>query len=223
MMNDLKNWVGLLVLCLLLLGCGGDEPTAEIDPLPEEPDEIPTQIEVIVEPSEAMLFVDGDSRPSVELVRELLADETVGYPAMAQITVDDADSSQSRVTFRVAFKAIEGRMKEGAIEGLADMVYEPLSKEFNAMAAQSIEDEMIYHKAQAQAAAGSVKELQQSLKAFQETRRGLPQTDASRLERRKLERQIENVLQAQIDADKLVTSLQKKVDRGQHATLQRVR
>lgn len=216
-------WIGLVVLCLLMIGCRGEEEQAKTDHAADEPDQNPTRAEVIVEPTEQALAIAGQSRQMAELIQAILTDDTVAYPAMAAIQINKGFGSSTRVSFWVEITAVAGRVSDETVEVLADQAYDALKTEFDARAKQALADEVIYQQSLADTAAKDVKQLQQALQIFQEARRGVPKTDASRLERRQLERQIETTLQAQIDAAEQVKAIQRRVDRQKFVTLVRIR
>lgn len=223
MRKKIHSWIGLLALCLMLIGCSGEEQDVKTDRPADESDQIPMRAEVIVEPTEQTLTTAGQPRKTAELIQAILTDDTVDYPAMAIIEIDEDFKPSTRVRFWVEIAEIEGLVNDETISALADQTYSALKTEFDARTKQALADEVIYQQSLADAATKDVKQLQQTLQTFQETRRGVTKTNASRLERRTLERQIETTLQAQIDASKQAQELQRRIDRDTSVTLVRVR
>ncbi len=223
MPNQVTRWIFLLTLCLVLAGCGGEEQDTNVDRAKNEPAGPPVRTEVIVEPSDKTVFIDGEARPSVELVRALLVDPSLDYPVMAVINTDDAFESPTQVKFSVEIGEVAGRIGEGTVKVLADQTTQTLKAAFEARTKQALKDELAFSQSITESAAEEVKAAQKALQVFQESRRSLPQTSDSRLERRTIDRQYELALQTQIETSKRIEALQKRIDRERYVTLLRVK
>lgn len=222
MLYPITRWIGLSVLCLLLLGCGEEQADSTPSATPEKPKQGPVEAEIVVEASEPKLILKGESIDTMQWVESILdeSDASVLLIYHAQIDRDFNREGQRLIWIT---PNLPDKADQAGIDQAAGEIFALLKTAFDARAKQALSDELAYQQAGASAAAQEVKQLQQTLQSFQEERRGLPQTDASRLERRKLDRQIENALQAQIEASNRVESLQKQIDRKRYPTLLRVR
>lgn len=221
MRKKVHPWIGLLVLCLLLVGCGGESTTQGPADTSEPKPEHPKPLAMVLEVSEPTYWRDGEAVDTIDdvalMVHAMQTKLDQGYMA----TIDDTHERSGQL--RVLFETSPNGNDEIDLQAASDETFESLKSLFDERAKASLHDELSFQKTIATSAADNIKQLQQSLQVFQESQRGLPQTDASRLERRKLERQIETTLQAQIDANKLLESLQRKIDRERYITLVRVR
>lgn len=210
----------LLTLCTASVGCS-EEPTG---PTPSNATTIKPEADqafaMVLETSQPTLWRNGEAIDAIEYVGQLA---TMPSKVDREYTIRIDESFKRDLQLRLLLGPTFEQDKNAVdLPAAADQLFIQLKEGFDRLAEEGLAEELADQQAQAVSAAASVKEAQQVLQAFYGARRGLPQTDASRLEQRKLERQIEKALQAQIDADKYVTSLQKKIKRSQHAKLLRV-
>lgn len=222
MWNQTTKWIPLIALCLLVLGCGGESATQDIaessDPSKAEGSK---PLAMVLEVSEPTIWRNNEHYSATDWVGQVATMPSKmdrGY----LITIDESFEREGQL--RVLFDPTWGDEKNAVdLEAEANAHFARWKEGFERTAKEGLEEELAYHEMAAETAGKEIKQLQQTLQTFQEARRGLPQTDASRLERRKLERQIETTLQAQIEANKRVESLQKRIDRERYITLVRVR
>ena len=222
MRHTITTWTALLILSLMLAGCGG-EPDQQGKGNTDQP-AAPAAVEsvaMIIEASEPTYWRQGEEVQTIDDVRVLVRGLENGRDAQHTRHIDESYERAGQL--RVVFQPKPDARLDKDLKALSDEYFQEIKLLFDQHAKQALHDELAHHQSTAQSAAEEVKKLQQALQAFQEVRRGLPQTDESRLERRKLERKIETTLQSQIDADKRVASLQKRIDRERYVTLLRVR
>lgn len=216
------NGLLLFALCVVLCGCGGDEADTSQTPESIKPEQGPIKTEMVVESSEPTLTKEGEPIDAMGVVEQLLANsnELVAAGYHAQFDREYQREGQRLISVTPMNPVTPD---QAATDQAADETFAALKAAFDAYAKQATVDELAYQQALAETETNVVKELQRALQVFQESRRGLPQTDASRLERRTLERQIETTLQSQIEANKRIDSLKKRIDRERFVTLLRVR
>ena len=216
------NGLILLAFCVALAGCGGEEAKPSPPAESNEPAAGPVEAQVVVEASELHLMQQGERVDAISLVDSMLpaSDEAESLGYHVQLDRDFDREGQRLISITPTNPMVPNQSK---IDEAADKIYASIKAEFDAYCKQATINELEYQQARAEDARSAFQRLRGELSAFQDARRGLPQTDASRLERRKLDHQIENALQAQIAADKAVERLQKKIDRDRFTTLLRVR
>ena len=218
------RWVVLFTQCLLMLGCGGEEQNNDIDPDPEEVSAFPMEVEVVVEPSNPTLVIEGRSRQSVELVHELLADDSIEYPALADILdIDDEFEPKTRVRFVIKIQVVTGIHDDESMKILADQTYGVLKAEFDVRARQATLDELEAASEAAEFAKKQVAELQQTIDAYLKSWQGLPATDEYRQQRRVYRVMMDSALEKQIEQEEAVKALQRRIDRERFVTLLRVK
>lgn len=222
MQNHTKSWTALLTLCLLLTCCGSEEPAPEPSAAAERVQQGPLEAELVVEASEPKLIVDGESIDAMQIVESILSESEEGVLLLFHTQIDRDFKREGQCMIWITPNPPITPDQAG-VDKAADEIFGLLKAEFDARAKQAQQDALAFYQAQAKTKADEVRRLQQALQVFQESRRGLPQTDASRLERRTLDRQVEVALQEQIEAGEKIEELQKRIARDRHATLLRVR
>lgn len=222
-MRSMRN-VGLWLIfcCLLLTGCGGDDSTKR-EKTPEKPDGPPTRAEVVVEPSQQTLVIDGEPREAVALVRELLADKSIVYPASAQLTIDDRFEPVTRVRLWVDVVPIDSEVDPETVKELATQTYDALAAAFNQRAEAALRGELTAADQLFEQARMRVSELQAQASAYIQSQQGLPATDESRKQRRYFDVMMQRALDEQIALEKTIEKLKRQIDRGQFVVLQRIR
>ena len=219
------RWAGLLILAMLLMtGCGGDDPQATAA-RPDTPKAPPTRAEVVVEPSQAMLVLDREERASVALVRELLADKSVGYPEACTITVDEGFEPASRVRFWVGVEGLSGDEQPDpeTLKALSAGAYEALSAAFNQRAEAALQAELDDTRARFKQTSADREAAQQAQRSYLATRSGLPDTKDSLIQKRRLNLQVEQLLKLQNELRERAEKLEKQLGRERWATLTRIR
>ncbi len=217
-----NNPLWLILSCLLLVGCGGEE-SAKPASSPENTQGPPTRAEVVVEPSQQTLTIDGQPRDSAALVRELLADKTIAYPDACTITIDDPFEPVTRVRFWVDVATTEGVLGPETAKDLAAKAYDALANAFNQQAQAALSGELAMTEQAAEKVRQQVSELQTQTSTYIQSQQGLPLTDESRKQRRYFDVMMQRALEEQIALEKSIEKLKRQVERGQFVTLQRIR
>lgn len=223
MQKQTTCWIGLCAVCFSLLGCGGDE-TKQIGSTaaPTDTNDRPPRAELVIEASESHLLENGEQVDALRYIDAMLPlgaeDVPAGFHAQLDPEFERDGQRLISISQTKPFKPTQAQFDQAA-----DELFAHLKIQFDAHAKKRLAKELTLQRTLADSAAAEVAALQKTLQVFQESRRGLPATSASRLERRKLDRQIETTLQSQIDANSRIEALQRKIDRGQSAELIRVR
>ena len=219
---SIKRWVVLLALCLMLLGCGDDSATTTpTDSTGTTKQAVDPTLAMVLEASEPTYWRDGQETAATDDLRVIVLAQASTLDQGYTVSIDESHSRADQL--RVLLEQTSDNTNAVDLSTEADLLFEHIKRVFNERAKQALADELTHQQALAQTASEEVASLQKTLQAFQESLRGLPATDASRLERRKLDRQIETTLQSQIDADKRIEQLQRRIDRERYVTLLRVR
>lgn len=222
MRKPIMRWIGLLAMCLALLGCDGESATTEPTHSTAPAEQAAAQsLAMVLETSEPTYWRDGQEVSTTDDLRVMVLSTQSKIDQGYAVSIDESHQRASQV--RVLLEPTSRKDNDVDLRAQADTLFAQLKLMFDERAKQALADEFAHQQALAKAAAQAVAELQQTLQTFQENQRGLPATDASRLERRKLDRQIETTLQAQINADKRIEQLQRRIDRERYVTLLRVK
>ena len=218
----MKRVICLSLLCFFLAGCG-DEPQAAAPDTPYNPEPQTPRIELVVEASEASITANGIPRDATDILRDILKDESALPLEGFTIQIDETFVRAGQLLLVIEPGSEAGDATEDALEAAAAATFDQLKTSFQSQAESAIRDELGKQKGVASQARSEVQALQKALQFYQEAQRAAPETDASRLERRKHKLAIDNALAEQIEAEKQIESLQRQIDRGQFATLVRVR
>lgn len=206
MRNQATLCIGLLVLCLLLVGCGEEQPAA---PRPTEPTDEPKAAEfaeVVVEIDGTQYYPESEGRTAVAELRALVKSRDA---QVVQIDPDYERAGQLQLIVKPADQA--------------DGVYAELKEQFDAAARQAVHDELTAQKILVQTTAEDVQKYQQLMQRFQQGLALEVEVNGSKLDRRKLDRLLTTTLTSQIEAEKRVEELQKQIERERYAKLLRLR
>lgn len=222
MRNQYLRWTCLLAIALILPGCGGEAtPPDQRDPAgqAEQTDDQP--LAMVVETSEPTYWVGDAEVSTIDSVRTMIGDLKLDEQAGLTIRIDESFDRIGQL--RVLLEPVADSQSSIDLKAQSDLVFEELKQAFDQQAKDAAMQEESYHRGQVQAAADQVKQLQKTLHDLQEITRGSPTTSESRLERRKLSRQIEVALANQIAAEKAVNKAELRNDRKRFIVLLRVR
>ncbi|MBX2851798.1 MAG: hypothetical protein KTR15_08650 [Phycisphaeraceae bacterium] len=221
MKNRMTNWTGPLLLCLALLGCDGASSKQPDQSTAPEEQKADTTLAMVLEASEVAYWVAGETVTAIDGVRAMAEGLEQAEDAGYTVTIDASHERAGQL--RLVLETVPAGSSKIDLKAESDRLFESLKQRFDQQAKSAAMQEEAHHRAQAKAAAERVKQLQEELQSFIQITRGSPQTDASRLERRKLDRRIENALVEQIAAEKAVHQAEVRIDRERFVTLLRVR
>ena len=211
----------LLTLCVTLVGCGDaatEQPEGQASPEKQQAD---PSLAMVLETSE-LTYGKGNPDEQGHAIDDVAL--LVGNAPVDRGYTIRIDASHQRAgQLRVLLERDEDNAAEIDLEAEADTLFETLKTAFDREAQEIAYAELADRTRQAAALDAEFQAAQKKLLGFQEAVRSLPNTDEIRLERRKRERKVETSLQAKVEADKLIASLQKRIDRKRFVTLQRVR
>ncbi|MEM6506032.1 MAG: hypothetical protein AAF711_11350 [Planctomycetota bacterium] len=214
---------GLIILIHCLIGCGGEPEEEEIPDPPIEQEELQS-FAMVLETSELTLAPslseDPADQQAINYLTRLVTDDAPKNRGF-MVTIDE--SYQRERQLRILLEPSDSSLAKIDFESEADLLFEYLKWKFDMNARQAAYAELAERTRQARLFETEVQSAQQELRSFQESVRGLPDSNEIRLERRKLERTIETSLEEKIEAEKLIDSAQKRIDRGQFVTLLRVK
>jgi len=179
----------LFAICLALIGCDGESATtAPADSTGPDKQAIDPTLAMVLETSEPTYWRDGESAATTDDLRAMVLGQASKPDRGYTLSIDESHKRAGQVRVRLELPSDQ---KNGIdLSAESDKLFEQLKQSFDARAKQSLAEELAYQQALAKAASQAVAALQRTLQAYQESQRGLPATDASRLERRKLDRQI---------------------------------
>ncbi|MEM9346275.1 MAG: hypothetical protein AAGB26_06645 [Planctomycetota bacterium] len=221
-MNDLKNWIGLLALFLLVVGCGG-EAEVQAPSGPTDADETPRveTLAMVVETSEPTYWHGGEEVSTIEDVQWMVLAEEPGRDAGYMFSIDESYERAGQL--RVVFTKTPDARADVDLKKVVDGRFERLKQRFDQQAEAAALEEQAQLRAMVDKRKADVATRQKALTDLQTLRRGLPSTDESRLEMRKLNRQIEVALAEVIALEKAVEQAERRNDRKRYVTLMRVR
>lgn len=223
MQIPMKRLFCLLMLCFLTTGCGDEEPQAAAPEMASNPEPEALRVELVIEASQASIMTDGIPRDATAILRDILDADSSLPPEGFTIAIDETFVRSNQLLLIIEPDGTGGDRSDEALEGAAVATFDQLKAAFESRAAAATRDELGKQVSAVEQARSEVQALQKALKFYQETLRGNPETDASRLERRKHKLAIDNALEEQVNAEKQVESLQRQIDREQFATLLRIR
>ena len=215
------RWIGLLALCFALLGCGGESTTEPGDSTKPAEQAIDPTLAMVLEVSEPTYWRAGEELSTIDDVRLLALSSQTKIDQGYTLSIDASHERAGQV--RLLLERTSEQDDEIDLSAESDKLFEQVKQIFDEQAKQSLVEALAHQQALAKTASQAVTALQRKLQAYQESQHGLPATSESRLERRKLDRQIKTTLQGRIDADKRIEELQRRIDRERYVTLLRVR
>jgi ribosomal protein S20 len=210
----------LLALCIALVGCGDTSPDQPEGPAaPAEQKTDPT-VAMVLETSELTYsFGNGDEEQAIDYVALLVTNT----PEDPSYTLSIDESHQRAGQLRVLLKPTVDDATDGDLKAQADTLFTELKSAFDQHAKEAAYAARNNGTREVSKLDAEFQAAQKKLRSFQDAVRGLPDSDELRLERRKLERKVETSLQAKIEAEKLVASVQKRIDRERFVVLLRAR
>ena len=221
MPNQMTRWICLLVGALLLVGCGGETPEQQSPDNAENTEEAPTHAELVVSAGSEPIWSEGKPVIPANIIDKLVRQDATLAPDNFTVRInDEAFVKEGRIYLVVE---PEGQTDAEALEQAADQVFDRLKAGFDAESKQFAANELTFQQGLAKRARVEVARLQGAFQDYVQAIRGFPETDETRLERRKHERAIKLALDEQIAIEKHIATLQRQVDRGQYTTLMRVR
>lgn len=222
MRKTATHWIGLVALCVICSGCGGESTTSDQAQGSGETEPKKTQpMAMVLETSEASYWRDGEEARAIEDVRAMIVGIEPTADAGFTLSIDPAFERTGQL--RVVLTPAPEPSADPDLKVESDKLFDQLKTTFDQRAKDAALQEEAHHREQAAQIAKQVKQLQEKLQGFLEISRGSPSTDASRLERRTLERQIETALVEQIASEKAAEKAQRRTDRKRFITLLRVR
>jgi len=221
MMNHSPRWICLLMSALMLTGCGGEEPEQESPGTPDERVEAPTSAELVVSAGSEPIWSEGKPVIPANLIDKLVRNDASLAPDNYTVRINEDDFVDEGKIHLIVEP--EGQADAEALKQAADQVFDRLKTTFDAESKQFAVNELAFQQGLAKRAREEVTRLQKIFQDYLQATRGFPETNESRLERRKHERAIKLALDEQIAIEKHIATLQRKIDRDQHVTLMRVR
>ncbi|MEM6260104.1 MAG: hypothetical protein AAGI37_17655 [Planctomycetota bacterium] len=190
---------------------------------PSDVDETPRveTLAMIVETSEPTYWHDGSEVNTIDDVRWMVLAEEPGRDAGYMFSIDESYERAGQL--RVVFTRDPEVNADIDLQRVIDGRFERLKQLFDQQAEAAGLQEEAYLRALVDERKAEVAALQKALTDLQTLRRGLPSTDASRLEMRKLNRQIDVALADVIAIEKAVEQAERNNDRKRYITLMRVR
>ena len=224
MKNRTALWIGPCLLCLILMGCGGEAPVASEPETPAEKKQTPARAEIVVEAHGPAYVRRHSGAPSsaMELVDSILSESAtvipVGFHAQVNSSFPQEQQRQIVITPTHPFTPDQAELDQAANE-----VFDSLKTEFDAYTKRTLGDHRLRRQEAEKALALQVKDAQEELQKYQAQFRGIDDSTEAKFTLRKLERKIETLLQERIENNKELEAIQKQIDREQYITLLRVR
>lgn len=209
-----------LILLLLLAGCGGDDTQATDPGDPRPKAQAPEPGEVVVEPSTPTIIIDNEPRPTLDIVRALLTADPAPTPEGYTLRIDDAYPRENRLRFVVSPK---DKQDDDATKQAAGEAYDALAAAFATQSEAALRAELVQTQQQFDQASQARQAAQDAMRNYLANRSGLPDTNESRLEKRRLDLHIQQALDKQRALGEQAQSLQKQIDRERWPTLRRIR
>jgi len=211
------------VVLLLLAGCGGSD-TQTADDRPQKPQaKAEPPGEVVFEPSNATFNVEGEPTPALDLARDLLTADPPITPAGYTLRIDDAYDRPNRLRFVVEPADDQTETDDDATKQAAGETYDALAAAFATASEAALRAELAYTQEKFDQTSAARQAAQDDLRNYLASRSGLPDTNESRLEKRRLNLKVEQLLQQQGELKKQAESLERDLARQRWVTLQRVR
>jgi hypothetical protein len=211
------------VVLLLLAGCGGDDTQTPTPAKPTKQAPAGAPGEVVVEPSKATFNVKGIPTPALDLARELLTQDPPITPAGYTRRIDDAYDRPNRLRLVVEPADDQNETDDDATKQAAGETYDALAAAFATASEAALRAELAYTQEKFDQASAARQAAQDDLRNYLASRSGLPDTNESRLEKRRLNLKVEQLLQQQGELKKQAESLERDLARQRWVTLQRVR
>ena len=221
MQKPITRWIGLIALCVVFSGCGGESATHDPAETPTDKPKNDQPLAMVLETSEATYWRDGEEAKTIDDVRAMIGGIDLDADAGYTLSIDPEFERAGQL--RVLLKAANEATSELDLKAASDKLFDQLKSAFDQRAKDAALQEEAHHRDQTAQLAERVKQQQDELKGFLELSRGSTSTQASRLERRQLERQIETALVDQIAAEKATEKAKRRIDRERFITLMRVR
>ncbi|MFN3166720.1 MAG: hypothetical protein ACE37H_06610 [Phycisphaeraceae bacterium] len=209
----------MIALLVLLAGCGGDDPATEG---PTTPRQAKAQApgEVVVEPSELTITIGAEPTPALDLARDLLTADPPIAPAGYTLRIDETYDRPNRLRFVV--EPADGQ-DDDATKQAAGAAYDALAAAFAKATEQAMRAELGSTEEAFDRTSAARQEAQDALRNYLALRSGLPDTNEVRLEKRRLNLKVEQLLEQQGDLKKQAESLERNLGRERWATLRRIR
>ncbi|MFK7788406.1 MAG: hypothetical protein AB8C95_02790 [Phycisphaeraceae bacterium] len=223
MQNNATRWIALLVICLMTIGCGGESTTQEQADADEDTrsQEDAGPVVMVLETSEPTYWRDGQAVSTIEEVRTLVIEYE---PEAAQNYTIEIDGDFKRAgQLRLVLEQVGETDPPTDLSAQAAQLFDQIQLAFNQKAKDAAMHEEGHLRGELKNAISEVTRLQAEINALQQILRGVPSTDESRLERRKLNRQLDNILVTQIALEKSIEQAKRRNDRERYVTLLRVR
>lgn len=213
-------WVWLVVLSVSAVGCGdGGDPAADnARPSKEKP--APPVGAVVIEPSEPTITIAGEARPTLDVVRELIADEPSPAPEGYAVQFDDGFNTKGRLRFVVEPAESQG---DEAVKQAAAQAFDTLAQAFSDAMQSALRDELVSAGQALDTAHVERKAAQEALRSYSANRSGLSPTKASRLETRRLELRLEEALKHQSALAERIKAMENQLERERWPTLRRIK
>ncbi|MEO0475299.1 MAG: hypothetical protein AAF085_04895 [Planctomycetota bacterium] len=213
MTKQLKQWTGLLVLCLVLTGCGGEE-----QPVEHQADQEVTQAEVEPKAGEVMIEITGwEYKP--EYKNQLPSKPPMGqFVELAVFVVEEQFGDTVDVTVAPAVHSGRYQIVVDPPEQ-ADAFFQATKEFLDSEAKKEVAVHLDELKSDVELYAEVVAGTRQQLRELQERYRGQPKDSDTQLLFRKLDKSIRESLEDQIAAEERVKTVEKQIERGRYMSI----
>lgn len=222
MQQSITQWIGLGLLCLLLIGCGG-EPERQAENTPAQPEQAAESkvLAMVLETSKPTYWRDGEEAKTIDDVRAMVLAQPSTPDQGYTVTIDETHEREGQL--RVLFSKTAGTDIEVDLAAESDANFDQIKEAFDLRAKAAALQEEAHLKGQVKEYSAQVSRLQGELRNLQSINRGFASTDETRLEFRKLNRQIDVTLAELIATEKAVEQAERRNNRERFVTLLRLR